>query len=219
MGNLALNQTYLQAPKAAKGQAVKQASIGDISKGLSQNQEKFSPYLPKPQGKSVDLSRLGGLQNSLKAYSPSAPMSSAPRTSGGGKSTSNLGTVTVEYGGGTKFEGGHPAIDIANRKGTPIPAFTGGKVVEVRGGMGNTPGQGSFGNYVIIEDRMGNKHRYSHLDQSYVQLGQTVQRGAPIATMGNSGGAYSQHGGDGTHLDYRIQDAYGKYMNPSRYLL
>jgi murein DD-endopeptidase MepM/ murein hydrolase activator NlpD len=52
-----------------------------------------------------------------------------------------------------------------------------------------------------------------------VQKGQQVSKGQDVATMGNSGATYSPSGkGDGTHLDYRIVTAFGKYKNPMKYL-
>lgn len=130
----------------------------------------------------------------------------------------NVGTLTTQYGGSTNYEKFHPGIDIANKIGTPIPFFAPGKVVDIRTGMSNTPGQGSFGNYVVVEDSMGNKHRYSHLDQAYVKVGQDVTTGQFAGTMGNTGGAYSTSGGSGAHLDFRILDAAGKYLDPNRFL-
>lgn len=129
-----------------------------------------------------------------------------------------LGSISTQYGSSTSYEKFHPAIDVANRMGTPLSAFTGGTVTEVVGGKKQDPSKPSFGNYVIITDQYGNKNRYSHLHQSFVKVGQKVAPGARIGTMGNTGSTYSQSGGDASHLDYRIQDAYGKYINPMVYL-
>lgn len=128
-----------------------------------------------------------------------------------------LGNVTVRPGQSTRYERSHPGVDIANAIGTIIPAMTGGAVTAVKNGA--TQGSPGFGNYVIITDKEGNKHRYSHLNNSMVRVGENVEPGQPIAKMGNSGQAYSQSGeGDGAHLDYRIQDLYGKYVNPEFYI-
>lgn len=129
-----------------------------------------------------------------------------------------LGTVTVPFGGSTRYEGFHPGVDVANKRGTNIPAFAGGKVVDIRTGQVRNPNVPSFGNYVIIEDNKGNRHRYSHLNQSYVRVGQTVPRGSFVGSMGATGSTYSTSGGDPSHLDYRIRDAFGKHVNPFTYL-
>jgi len=47
----------------------------------------------------------------------------------------SLGTVTTPYGGMTKYEGFHKGVDVANKKGTPIPAFASGVVTKVMNGL------------------------------------------------------------------------------------
>jgi len=127
-----------------------------------------------------------------------------------------LGPITTPFGGQTTQEGFHPAVDIANKKGTKIPSMTYGKVLAAI--RGRKQGENNFGNSVIIKDNQGNTHRYSHLDQVHVTPGQDVQPGQQIATMGDSGATYSPTGGDPSNLDYRIVNAYGKYINPMKFL-
>lgn len=126
-----------------------------------------------------------------------------------------LGTVTVRPGESTRYEKSHPGIDIANAIGTQLPAFTGGAVTAVQ--TGRKKGSPGFGNYVIITDKDGNKHRYSHLERSMVKIGDAVKPGQVIGTMGNTGQTYSLSGGTGSHLDYRILNAFGKYVDPTIY--
>ena len=128
-----------------------------------------------------------------------------------------LGTMTTPYGGSTNYEKFHPGVDIAAPTGTEVPAFAGGTVTDVRTNVGRTSSP-SYGNYVIVTDPSGQKHRYSHLSQSWVKVGDTVQSGQRIGAIGATGSVYSQSGGDPSHLDYRITDAYNKYVNPSQYL-
>jgi murein DD-endopeptidase MepM/ murein hydrolase activator NlpD len=128
-----------------------------------------------------------------------------------------LGKLTVPFGGQTKQEAFHPGVDFANEKGTPIPSTVQGMVVKAEGG--HTQGENNFGNTVEVKDINGDVHQFHHLDSVNVQPGDQVKPGQQIATMGNSGATYSQSGlGDGTHLDYRIVNAYGKYKNPMTYL-
>jgi murein DD-endopeptidase MepM/ murein hydrolase activator NlpD len=142
---------------------------------------------------------------------------------------SKLGNITVPYGGSTRYEQFHPGIDIANVKGTPINAPASGVVTPINAPAsgvvtdavgGKVQGDKDYGNTLIIKDKKGNKHRLSHLEQLNVRPGQQVVAGqTPVGTMGNSGSAYSPSGrGDGTHLDYRLVTAYGKYKNPMTYL-
>lgn len=132
------------------------------------------------------------------------------------KNGTSLGTVTVKPGGSTRYEKVHPGIDIANAIGTQLPAFTGGAVTEVK--TGQVQGSPAYGNYVIITDKDGNKHRYSHMSNSLVKVGDQVTEGQIIGGMGNTGQTYSLSGGDASHLDYRILNAYGKYVDPTGYV-
>jgi murein DD-endopeptidase MepM/ murein hydrolase activator NlpD len=128
----------------------------------------------------------------------------------------NLGVVTTPFGGQTAFEGSHPGLDIANRIGTKIPSPVEGFVVEATAGQ--PQGQG-FGNKVVVKDKAGNMHQFGHLNKPYVAKGTYINKNQPIGEMGNSGAAYSKSGmGDGSHLDYRIVNAFGKYMNPGQFL-
>ena len=132
------------------------------------------------------------------------------------KTIQGLGPITTPYGGSTRYEKFHPGVDVAAKIGTPVSAFTGGKVTDIARGQSSTsPG---FGNYVVITDASGNQHRYSHLHQSFVEMGQEIPRGSRIGAIGNTGSTYSLHGGTGAHLDYRAKDRYGRYYNPLSYL-
>jgi len=129
----------------------------------------------------------------------------------------NKGVLTVPYGGQTNYEQFHPAVDIANVKGTPITSPVSGQVLDAVGGK--VQGDANFGNTITIQDEQGNKHQFNHLNRLMVKKGQRVEKGAQIGEMGNSGSAYSPSGqGDGTHLDYRLVSAYGKYKNPMTYV-
>ena len=131
-------------------------------------------------------------------------------------SFSSLGAETVPYGGSTRFEDFHPAIDIANKIGTKVPSYSGGKVIDVREDQG--PNSEGYGNYAIVKDPEGNVLRYSHLNDVYVQRGQKIAPGVPLGEMGNTGSTYSTSGGTGSHLDLRIKNAYDDYVNPKKYL-
>ena len=141
----------------------------------------------------------------------------SPKAYNGIKSAmAQLGNQTVPFGGNTKYEGFHEGIDIANKIGTPIKSFAPGVVTDAS--TGHVQGENGYGNYIIITDPYGAQHRYSHLSQEYVMVGDKVDMNTPIAAMGNSGSTYSDSGGSGSHLDYRIKDAAGQYENPYQYL-
>lgn len=180
----------------------------------------FAPS-PKPAPRlklnvpSFDTTKQLGISQSFPNLA-SAPMGPTPSTPQfGSTELSKLGTITTHFGGATKFEAHHPAVDIANKIGTPIPAYAGGQVIESV--VGKKQGDKGYGNYVIVQDSQGNKWRYSHLHQNYVKVGTQVKPGQILATMGNSGAAYSNSGGTGSHLDLRIRDAYNNYINPLKF--
>ena len=132
------------------------------------------------------------------------------------KNLKKLGNITTQYGGATRNENPHKGIDVANRNGTPIKSFTSGTVAGVKTGMPR--GGNSYGNSILIRSKNGDTHRYSHLKDVLVNVGQKIKEGQKIATMGDTGNSYSPSGGDASHLDYRILDAYGKYRNPAKRL-
>ncbi|MFA5376085.1 MAG: M23 family metallopeptidase [Dehalococcoidia bacterium] len=128
----------------------------------------------------------------------------------------DIGTVTTRPNESTRFEKSHPGIDIANKEGTAIPAFTPGKVTKVVSGQ--KPGTKGYGNYVVVTDSQGNRHQYSHLLKTYVNVGDAVGAASPVGAMGRTGSVYSTSGGTGTHLDYRVADAFGKWIDPTKYV-
>ena len=122
------------------------------------------------------------------------------------------GNITTPFGGQTRGESFHPGIDVANKEGTPIPAFADGTVTSVG------PTSNGMGNVVTLKDTEGNTHQYGHLQGSLVKPGMTVKKGQQIARMGRSGNSYSPSGGDPSHLDLRIVSAYGQWKNPLTYV-
>jgi murein DD-endopeptidase MepM/ murein hydrolase activator NlpD len=100
------------------------------------------------------------------------------------------GTITSPRGwrkdpinGETKY---HAGTDIAAPAGTPIHAVDGGRVIEsgVKNGYGNT---------VVIETADGRKMLYAHNNKNFVEVGDWVSRGEPIAEVGSTGRATGPH--------------------------
>ena len=102
----------------------------------------------------------------------------------------------------TKFF--HRAIDIANKKNTPIVSTADGVVV-FSGWMRG------YGNVIAIEH--GQKYRtvYAHLAKNLVQKGEFVTKGQEIGKMGNTGRSTGPHVHYELHLNKRP-------INPMRYL-
>ena len=74
-----------------------------------------------------------------------------------------------------------------------------------------TPGDDSYGKYVIVDHGFGYKTRYEHLSKIGVEIGMTVRRGSFIGLSGNSGRS------SGPHLHYEVMYM-GRYMNPMNYM-
>lgn len=98
----------------------------------------------------------------------------------------------------------HPAIDIANKKNTPIVATADGIVVF-------SGWQTGYGIVIAIEH--GNKYRtvYAHLAKSLVKRGDIVAKGQEIAKMGSTGRSTGPHIHYELHLNKRP-------INPMKYL-
>ena len=96
-------------------------------------------------------------------------------------------------------------INIAGKKGDPIKAADGGKVVyagnELKG----------YGNLILIKHDGGWVTAYAHNDKILVKKGATVKRGEKIATMGQTGSVKSPQ----VHFEVRYKT---KVVNPMDYL-
>jgi murein DD-endopeptidase MepM/ murein hydrolase activator NlpD len=118
-----------------------------------------------------------------------------------GNLTSGFGYRRDPISGVRKF---HNAIDIAAPRGTPVYAYTNGKVVTA--GWGNMAG-----NYVVIDHGGGLRTKYLHLSSISVKVGQTVKVGQKIGGVGSTG--YST----GNHLHFEVIKN-GVAVNPLLYL-
>jgi murein DD-endopeptidase MepM/ murein hydrolase activator NlpD len=192
MANLPENQLYSPASETYSN-----SSMANALKSLVRNYSSKKAVGVSPIAKNV--------ATNVQSYAQPQPPQQQSR-----------GTVTVPYGGRTRYESFHPAVDIASPINTPLSSFSSGRVAQVV--SGKKQGDKGYGNYIILVDDQGNKHRYSHLSQSYVKVGDVVPKGFRLGTIGNTGSTYSESGGTGAHLDYRVMDAWNKYINPSRFL-
>ena len=93
--------------------------------------------------------------------------------------------------------GMHMGVDIAGPEGTPLIAFTDGKVTA-------TGYDGGYGNYVAWTDSFGTEHFYAHMrGQAMVSPGQQVQKGTKLGEMGNTGRS------SGPHLHWEVANRAG----------
>ncbi|HYC83526.1 MAG TPA: peptidoglycan DD-metalloendopeptidase family protein [Candidatus Paceibacterota bacterium] len=101
--------------------------------------------------------------------------------------------------GGIKTQGihGNNGIDIGASIGTDVYAALPGQVLVARSSGWN----GGYGNYVVIRHANGVQTLYSHLSSVAVRVGQTVERGEGIGTVGNTGRS------TGPHLHFEVRGA------------
>lgn len=99
----------------------------------------------------------------------------------------------------------HSGIDIKGSIGEPIKATAAGKIV-------HAGYKGQYGKVVIIEHSNGWETRYAHLSTTKVKVGQKIDAGQVIGTLGNTGRS------TGPHLHYELL-SYGKKLNPEKTML
>lgn len=110
----------------------------------------------------------------------------------------------------------HQAVDLTqvHPSGEPVIAHSAGVVVFCQVGKRNnkgSTGNESYGNCVKLQHENGYFTLYAHLASVDVKLGQTVQRGQEIGTMGNTGNSY------GTHLHFEVRNG-SQRLDPTPYL-
>lgn len=111
--------------------------------------------------------------------------------------TSRYGYRVSPFTGKPQF---HAGLDIAGAPGTQVIAPARGRVVF-------TGPRGPMGNCIVIDHGHGVRTQYGHNDKILVKLGQMVERGDPIATLGNTGRS------TGPHLHY-VVEVLGKTKDP-----
>ncbi len=97
------------------------------------------------------------------------------------------------------------AVDIANTCGTPVFAAAEGVVIpDDRLGDGKTGWNEGYGTFVLVEHPNGTKTRYAHLETAAVALGDYVNQGDQVGTIGNTG---NTHGPTGCHVHFEVHGA------------
>lgn len=100
-----------------------------------------------------------------------------------GRRTSAFGKVRTYWGGLKKH---HEGIDYANVRGTPVHASADGFVVLARE-------EPVYGKTIIVHHGQGVASSYSHLDRLDVTLGDRVQAGQRLGSVGSTGFSTGPH--------------------------
>lgn len=114
-----------------------------------------------------------------------------------------VGTITSRFG--WRSRGWHSGVDIANQIGTIIYAAESGTVVQA--GYDNS----GYGNLVRIDHGDGSMTYYAHCDEIFVSVGDFVERGQSISTIGMTGTTTGPH----VHFEVRFD---GEAYDPLEYL-
>lgn len=99
----------------------------------------------------------------------------------------------------------HYGVDYAAPHGTPVLASASGRVVFAGR-------KGANGRLVMIRHPNRYVTYYLHLSKILVKQGQSVAQGDVIGRVGSTGVS------TGPHLDYRIRDREGRFINPKKYV-
>jgi murein DD-endopeptidase MepM/ murein hydrolase activator NlpD len=108
--------------------------------------------------------------------------------------------ATITSGKGMRWGKPHTGYDLAASPGTPLYAYFPGKVTHI--GLDGTPSSAGYGNWVVWKDDMyGAYHFFGHMkDRPPVSVGQTVNQGTLMGTVGSTGQS------TGPHLHWEISN-------------
>ncbi|WP_182004738.1 phage tail tape measure protein [Priestia aryabhattai] len=188
------------------------AGAGNVANGRAYKFKETNDYVKK-------------VTANYKAYGGSGgKISGSTGGSGGGSTVSNGSAsaanyylknfrVSTPFGQVDGLHGsGHKGLDLAGKTsggamGKPIYSLSDGKVTQV---FKNNP---SAGNGVIILGSDGRTYRYIHMQKTPpVKVGQKITAGQQIGNIGSTGRS------TGAHLDLKVVDTNGKYIDPQKVL-
>ncbi len=104
----------------------------------------------------------------------------------------------------------HSGIDLSAQQGTSVRAIGKGEVVFAQE-------QGSYGNLVIINHKGGMQSRYAHLEDIKVRVGEEVNKGDLVGSVGSTGTPTLKQ--PHLHFEIRSSSSLGwQALDPSEYL-
>ena len=196
-----------KAELAARELENAQKAVGNKINALMK-QKKNAQKSAKTSAQVKTQPQVNNNNSNSKKTTPAPQPSSSPKYTGGALSWPVKGTVTMQYGNRVhptfKTKIFNSGIDIRAGAGTAVRAAAGGEVLYqgwLRG----------FGQVVIIDHGGDLSTVYAHLGGSSVREGASVQRGAVIGTVGNTGTG-SEYG-----LHFEVRKG-GSAQDPMKYL-
>jgi murein DD-endopeptidase MepM/ murein hydrolase activator NlpD len=151
--------------------------------------ERLDELLDRYRHGEADIDILLGELESLSSVQSALPQ----RWPADGRTTSGFGWRSDPIHRTTRF---HAGLDIANDRGTPIFAVAPGVVI-----VAET--QSGYGRVIDIDHGFGITTRYAHCTTLRVAVGERVEAGDFIATMGSTGKSTGPH----LHFELRIDEA------------
>ena len=100
----------------------------------------------------------------------------------------------------------HRGVDIASTEGSPVLASADGKVTYTG------YDEHGYGNLIVLDHGYGLKTYYAHLAEIKTQVGEIIQKGEAIGSVGSTGRS------TGPHLHYEVR-IFGVPVNPDNYML
>ncbi|MEQ6356552.1 phage tail tip lysozyme [Lysinibacillus sp. M3] len=180
-------------------------------KEVQARQKKYPTYSKQYRQALLDENRL--IQQQIDLNNQKAKDLSGVQGSSGSSYTTSIvkpkgfqGTITSTW---ASRSDNHKGIDIDGAIGDLLQSNVKGKVAAK--GKDNVSG-----NYVYVMDSNGLKHFYAHLDSIAVAIGDVVDVGTKLGTIGNTGNVVKGKGGDGSHLHYGVKQG-NTWIDPTSY--
>jgi LysM repeat protein len=194
-------QTLIILPISGVRHVVK---AGDTIKSIAKSYKADVDEIVRYNNLDLDLTKLTVGQ---AVIIPDGEISLVVRTSGSAPTSRLRGAGGPSYEdyylrpilGGRKSQGlhGYNAVDLATYIGAPVFAAASGEVIVSQDAGWN----GGYGHYIVISHPNGTQTLYSHLIQTLVRSGVSVDRGQLIGLVGSTGKS------TGPHLHFEVRGA------------
>jgi murein DD-endopeptidase MepM/ murein hydrolase activator NlpD len=138
-----------------------------------------------------------------------------PQSAGGGyvkpldgnfRVSSGFGPRRAPTAGASTF---HKGVDLAAPTGTPVRAVKPGRISISQHQMSGGRSTG-YGNWIEVKHDDGTSSRYGHLNSRDVKVGQRIEAGQVLGTVGNTGTS------TGAHLHFEIRNSQGQAVDPQK---